>query len=870
MGKKTIIALGLVTVLICSCSDSGSKGGADDTSDSSSASQSDTTSASAVDTDSMGDTGTGSTSDAGTGDTATGTVTDVWDTGTGVDSDALTMIDVTNDVTVSNIRRLGINMGGDNYWESVLKKNRIKGGGFEGVMFRHIARGPGGDDHSFYDWNDYDGAAGADELSSRTWLDVVTGADAWLLAGDRAYSADVIQSVEHAVLPGREDEGERLRFVLADTGAVVGVSGGETLNEVGMLIEKVEDELGFVGQHGGPVWTFASDGATITSLTGDVPPGRPGKVVASLAAPGSEEAKLMFPLVPADMVDANGTWHVSFWARGDGQLTVGYGPWGTPREPAAVALTGEWQYFDNVEMNVAGYDSDALNLHLTATGGTVLLDEVAAYREGDENPTPFRDELVNLLKQLRPGSLRYLFMGGSSVANMLKPDSERMAVSFRREIPPDPSIPWPGHPNTNGTAAIIDYNMHDFLTLAEAVGADPWYTVSGTILPEEMDLLMDYLAGPTTTTGGQIRASLGRQAPWVDAFNKIHIEMGNEAWNWASPYAYGGWNGPEYWTTVFNRARQRLSDLSQSENAFMFHIGAQNYNTWLGQQLVADHGAAADGYSIAPYVIHEMDASQDNWSDEQLFAWIYAWVWHLNTGATDGTMQANRDMIDAQGMSHLEFSVYEVNHHITGGTASQDVRNRITASLGGALNIINHMLLMVSRFEVRTQNFFSLFQHDYDGVRLWGSVLSAREGQERFRPTFQTLLLANQVLNGDMVAVNLSGVNPSWQTEFEYNDDTIQTDVPYIHAYATRNGSERGLILLNLHRTDPLPVQINLPAAAADSATMWTLTADSITANNELEHDPQVQIDAGLLPGFASGFQRNLPAHSMTVIKWTE
>ena len=315
-------------------------------------------------------------------------------------------------------------------------------------------------------------------------------------------------------------------------------------------------------------------------------------------------------------------------------------------------------------------------------------------------------------------------------------------------------------------------------------------------------------------------------------------------------------------------ARSALGDLSVDEAKFMFHIGAQNYNTWLGQTLVADHGAAADAYSIAPYAIHEMSASQDNLSDEELFAWIYAWVWHLNTG---GPMQANQDMISNLGQDHLEFSVYEVNHHITGGDADLAVRNKVVTSIGGALNIINHMLLMLSRYDVRVQNFFSLFQREYNGVGLWGSVLSARSGEERYRPTFLSLIMANQVLFGDMVEVSKSGLDSAWTTSFEYDGETVTADMPYIHAYATRDSGDRGLILLNLHRTDYLPVQVDLPADPTDSAaTLWEMTGNTITANNELDHDAEVAIHERTLDDFTDGYQRNLPPHSLTVIRWSE
>jgi alpha-L-arabinofuranosidase len=150
-------------------------------------------------------------------------------------------------------------------------------------------------------------------------------------------------------------------------------------------------------------------------------------------------------------------------------------------------------------------------------------------------------------------------------------------------------------------------------------------------------------------------------------------------------------------------------------------------------------------------------------------------------------------------------------------------------------------------------------------------VLPERDGPERYRPTFLSLMLANQVLFGDMVEVVKSGVDATWPSTIDYDGDTIQTDVPYIHAFATSDNGERGLILLNLHRTDALPVQIDLPADVQDTtATRWQMTANTITANNERGHDAEVTTSQRSITDFTSGYQTNLPPHSMTVFRWSE
>jgi len=95
--------------------------------------------------------------------------------------------------------------------------------------------------------------------------------------------------------------------------------------------------------------------------------------------------------------------------------------------------------------------------------------------------------------------------------------------------------------------------------------------------------------------------------------------------------------------------------------------------------------------------------------------------------------------------------------------------------------------------------------------------------------------------------------------------------MPFIHAYATHSGSHRGLILINLHRTDSLPVQIDLPHPAIGSqATKHELTGATINANNEREHDPEVFATQSTLTDFEDNYILSMQPHSMVVLTWDE
>lgn len=75
--------------------------------------------------------------------------------------------------------------------------------------------------------------------------------------------------------------------------------------------------------------------------------------------------------------------------------------------------------------------------------------------------------------------------------------------------------------------------LHGFLTACADAGVNPWLQVEWILSPTEWTQLMDYLAAPVSSGAAMatIRASHGRTEPWVDAFDEILFEFGNEAWN---------------------------------------------------------------------------------------------------------------------------------------------------------------------------------------------------------------------------------------------------------------------------------------------------------------------------------------------------
>jgi hypothetical protein len=228
----------------------------------------------------------------------------------------------------------------------------------------------------------------------------------------------------------------------------------------------------------------------------------------------------------------------------------------------------------------------------------------------------------------------------------------------------------------------------------------------------------------------------------------------------------------------------------------------------------------------------------------------------------------------------MELSIYEVNHHTTHGDGALEPRNRLVTSIGGGLNVANNMLLMLKEHHLRAQCLFSLAQHSYNArgigpVRLWGTALCMRAGQERFRPTFLACATANQVIGGNLVETIHSQAEPTFSATGVFSKrNGVQTldDLPVIFSYGFAEGQRRGLILVSLDTSVSRPVELRFDGdVAGERAEAWLLTADRIADNNEFETaEPQVRVIKRTIDRFRSGWQWKLPPFSLLALTWKQ
>jgi hypothetical protein len=265
----------------------------------------------------------------------------------------------------------------------------------------------------------------------------------------------------------------------------------------------------------------------------------------------------------------------------------------------------------------------------------------------------------------------------------------------------------------------------------------------------------------------------------------------------------------------------------------------------------------ANTLAFAPYLMH----SVTRWAtDDDLFGPLLAQPEQMSR---EGIVQATQ--ASARGR---QLAVYEVNLHTTEGTASQAALDRLTPSAAAGLAVTGHMLRMMRDHGVRDQMLFALPQFCFkrgDGtlVRLWGSVVEMG-ANGRMRPQFLAEALANRVIRGNLVRVEVSGENPT-RDQAQGNDGVQLNGVHELDAYGFQENKGHGLIVFNDGLHQAKRVSLEAPGLASNPHIhLWRLTSSGPGATNE--ETPQVNVKEELF----SGAELTLAPCSMVVLEWQE
>jgi len=771
---------------------------------------------------------------------------------------ASTVINIATHVAVADVRRFGIGLAQHNYYDSgqMMKELLFRNPGFEGLLYRSIVRvgtnataSSAVEDQPLGQWSSGFWAGASYEV-------------VWSSGTAKGRTGTLVNSVAPNRTPTPNDPAgstQGTTYLFGDSDAARIPASGDYL-----VLRKTE-----VGGTGGGAaytsWeTNTYGGGTITSESVDLPDGTEGQQCARLTALASgQQAALRgrFDTL-SGFVRLDGQFRLAFKAKGVGGsnrllASVRRGTL-TPYLSQTIQLDSAWT---NVSLAFAAAEpadiSGTMTVELSPVSQSAALVDDVSLRQTDSDPTnttEFRDAVVEAIAGLHPGILRYVNWQdlGNSIDNELAPLFARKRSGYSVYSTSENNM-MPG--------------LHEFLALSERVGADPWYSIPPACSTQEIANLMEYLGGATNTAYGGLRARRDHPTPWTHVFSRIHLEFGNENWN-NSSYRGGCISSG---VPCGNRASEIFGVVKGSPyfatSRFDCVIGGWTASYTLNQQI---HNASPlhDSMTLAPYMAYRVDSYA---SAEELFGPLFAepeW-WSFNPSPTSGLMRQTFDIL--QGSSRpVPLSVYEVNLHTTEGAISQSALDSFTPSIGAALAVADHMLVMLRELGCRDQLFFSLpgnrfTRSDGKTVALWGAVIDMGK-TNRKRPSYEAQRLVNEALAGDLLLTTHAGDNPTWSV-------TNMNRVTYagahaIQSFAFDDHGRRSLLLFNLQRTAAHDVTFTGPYAPTGAVAFAQLTSSAITDNNE--SNAVVVTVSQALPDVAPTQTLTLPPFSLTRLQWVE
>lgn len=566
-----------------------------------------------------------------------------------------------------------------------------------------------------------------------------------------------------------------------------------------------------------------------------------------------------------------GPWRAEVWAKGrnGGEgLRVQFLREGTaPFIDGRATLTAEWKLY-SFEVNVpdgadpvrpygAGEYRPILDFRVENGGAAeeIWVDDVALYRTDDTNRTIFSDAFVQRLQELKPGIVRdWSTQLGASL-------DAQLALPFARGT---------NASRSDGSApGAYGYGLHDFLELAELLGAEPWYVVPPTLSREELAGLMEYLGGPADGAHpfADLRAARGRREPWTSAFTTIHLEYGNELWGSASagdPFQGASVNGGV-------RLGAIGSDRLAIAKASPFYDAAR-FNTIIGgqagysgrQREIEANSTANDAVALAPYF-----GVLDTWADsaEILRPLLATPFYEIGPG---GRMRQSKGFLD-EGNRGTKLAIYEINFHTTSGNAPIDIRNDFLTGAPGGVALPLIMLTYQRELGAVDQCAFSALGYSFrlannDYARVWGLLRDLYAGGRK-RPTWLGLELANDAILPTSVAVGHTDDVPRW-TQPAINGIGAATTADEIQCFAYRDGHRRSAVLFNLSLATAHTVELRLPADPKPAALVAVLGAPGLHANNE--DTTLVTIERSIRTRFARSTNISLPPCSITSVQWED
>lgn len=530
----------------------------------------------------------------------------------------------------------------------------------------------------------------------------------------------------------------------------------------------------------------------------------------------------------------------------------------------SVEVSAEWSVhqFDFNPADTLPSGANGMLAFLADGPGTFWIDNLSIW-DPELPADSILPNVTEALREARPGVIRIWNLvnqgrGGTTLDDALAAPAERSTFLALNQAhaPPDAT------------------SLHDMLQLCAEVGADPWIVIGPTFTDAELAGLLEYLAGDASTPYGARRAALGRTEPWLPAFRRIHLELGNEMWNQSfRPLAFG-----LGLADLYGRFARRQFGLLRSHALFDdgkfdlilsgFIANASNFN---GKAAAASAGSAdriglatylRGGWDTADILTEDPDdtVSRTTLVNQLLYFERLAWPNYSR-------------FLDTARAHNLGTAVYEggPGYDLPAPGKEQDPRDELVGkSLALAVTTLDaFMTAQAAGFD--PQCFFTF----KPGTR-WST--HADTALTIPHTAWLALQLRNLHCRGDLVEVRTVRTPlidlPEIRVGSRVNDGRFReqvlpplTGAHGVKAWAFIDGPRVSVLLLSRLLEQTTTVTLRLPFPPRYEGTITSLTAADPLASNTGSH--QVPLSTAPFEFTGKDVTFNLPPHSAVVLQAT-
>ena len=428
---------------------------------------------------------------------------------------------------------------------------------------------------------------------------------------------------------------------------------------------------------------------------------------------------------------------------------------------------------------------------------------------GEDSPIPntrgVRNDIIQALKDIKIPNLRW--PGGCFADTYHWKDG----VGPKEDRPTIVNQWWGGVTEDNS------FGTHDFLNLAEELGAEPYLAAnvgSGTV--EEFTDWIQYVNHAEGSPMAKWRKENGREKPW----NVKFWGVGNEMWG------CGGHMTPEYYANVYRKYATFMTDWSNTSKLYRIASGANQDDYHWTEVLMRDipkhliEGVALHSYSFVDW---SNKGSATDFNEAQYFSTLKTALWMQELIDKHTAIMDKYDPEKEIDLIVDEWGAwYEVEEGTNPGFLYQQNTMRDAMIAGVTLNIFNN--------ESERVKMANLAQT----VNVLQAVALTKEEKMILTPTYHVLKM--YTVHHDAQLIPLEFNSP----EYSYNGESL----PAISASASRN--KEGMVNLSLANIDSKnenKVNLDLSAFDVKKMTASILTSDKLQDHNTFNNPENIVIE---------------------------